>query len=234
MTRKAAHYLIAALLAVLAVSAGRVVANATPPVEPGKFYDTSYTTEGFNYKIVVPNVGIDGVDGPLYNARQDFNNNMDGFAAQFIRNYVDEHTSVMPATNYLYLGKNVLSGKIGVEVFAEGAAHGFDDYATHNTNTLTGEPISLTDLFTDLESGLESLSYYSKSFLTTKYGADGYDATAVEPVYRNFHNWAVAEDGMRIYFGEIASHAAGNVMITLPWGVFHGVFNPAMKDVVGA
>ncbi|UFS96232.1 RsiV family protein [Nocardia huaxiensis] len=230
MTREAVHYLLAALMVVFAVCAGRVIAHAAP----GEFYNTSYTKQGTNYLVEVPNVGIDGVDGPLHNARKDFDNNMDGHADRFIATYVGEHVSLMPAANYLYLGDHVLSGKIGVNVYQEGVVEGFEDYATHNTNTVTGEPISLLDLFTDLDSGLQALSYHSQALLDSTYGVDGYDRTAAEPRYANFHNWAVAVDGMRIYFGDIASHAAGNVMITLSWNVFHDVFNPAMAEVIGA
>ncbi|QLY30151.1 RsiV family protein [Nocardia huaxiensis] len=231
MTRKAAHYLIAALLAVLAVSAGRVIAHATPA--PGEFYETTYTLEGADYKVQVPNVGIDGVDGAYYWARQDFNAAMNGYAEAFI-GYAGDGYTVNTSVNYLYLGHHVLSGKIGVSVFQQQAAHPWEEFATHNTNTLTGEAITLSTLFSDLDGALQLLSSHANEELTWMFGADGYSRDAVSADAVNFDKWAVSDDGIRLYLGEVASHAAGNVVLTLAWKNFGSVLNPEMKDVVGA
>ncbi|MEV6771639.1 hypothetical protein AB0N05_23745 [Nocardia sp. NPDC051030] len=81
---------------------------------------------------------------------------------------------------------------------------------------------------------MQTLSNYSQTELTLRFGADGYYRNGASADAVNFRDWAVGWDGLRLYFGTIASEARGNIMLTLPWSALQGVLNPNIKSVVGA
>ncbi|WP_169815646.1 RsiV family protein [Nocardia inohanensis] len=229
MKRPLAHALLAGLLVILATAAGSVIARATP----NGFRDTSYVIEGAHYKIQVPHVDIDGADGPYYLAREEFDTAMRAYADVYaLRTASDLRGDT--SSNYVYIGAHVLSAKLGVNFMYTHGAHPSEEYVTHNTSTDTGQAITLPDLFTDLNSGLDKLSDYAKATLDAKYGAGSYWSPGIAATESNFQNWTVSKDGLRIYLGEVVSHAAGNIVVTVPWSELGNLLKPQMKTVLGA
>lgn len=224
MKRQPARLLaIAAVFAALASGSASVIARA----EVDRCHGTTYTLEGYNHKVEVLQLG-----GCTTQARQEFNDSLRLAADAYIAR-VDNTTSVHTGdNNFMYVGTHIVSAKLGVEIYKEGAAHPFDEFLTHNTNIDTGKAMVLADLFTDLQTGLNLLSEQSKVQLDKLPRATGYSKSAITPTAVNFQNWVATKEGMRIFFGEIASHAAGNIDITIPWNTMDKVLKPGMKTVL--
>lgn len=224
MNRRPARLVaLAAVFTALAAGSATVIARA----EVDRCHGTTYTLEGNNYQVEVLQLG-----GCTTESRQEFNDSLRLAADDFISR-VNNTTSVHTYNqNFMYVGTHVVSAKLGVEIYAEGAAHPFTDFVTHNTDIDTGKALTLQDLFSETLDGLKLLSTQSKVLLDQMPRATGYTPSAITPAVENFRNWVATKDGMRIYFGEIASHAAGDIDITIPWSAFDKVFKPGMKTVL--
>ncbi|MFB7717594.1 RsiV family protein [Nocardia sp. NPDC056100] len=227
MRRRAlAHLLTAAVLAGLTASAATVIAHA----DTG-FRMSEYTLTGSNYKVSVPRTDIDGVDGPYLAARDEFNSSLRGAADGYIAK-VTPTLNLSTSVNFTYVGPHLLSAKLGVNYFAEHAAHPYEDFTTHTTSLDSGKAIQLQDVFTDLNAGLTVLSKQAAILVPKTNAGDTYYKDGILPTVDNYRNWAVDSGGMRIYFGEIGSHAAGNIVITVPWSALSSVLSPQMKALV--
>lgn len=228
--RKTVHLLLAMVLAALTMGAVSVVARGEAVVG---FRSSTYTLEGHHYKVDVPRFDIDGVDGAYLQARDVFNRSVRRAADIYIARAGD-HVDVKTGTNYVYTNQQVLSTKFSVSIYAEGAAHPYEDFITHNTRTETGKALVLRDLFKDVNSGLAVLKDQAATLVPQATHGEPYYKDALLPKEDNYRHWAVAKDGLRIYFGEIASHAAGNIMITIPWQALNNVLKPEMKAALTA
>lgn len=224
--RSLAHLSLAAVLAALTVSAATVIAHA----DTG-FRTSEYVLTGDNYKVSVPRVDIDGVDGPYLAARDEYNGALRQAADQYI-SQVTPTLNLTTSVNFTYVGPHLLSAKLGVNFFQEHGAHPYELFVTHTTDTDTGKALRLSDVFTDLDAGVNALSRQAAILVPKTNAGDGYYRDALLPTEVNYQNWAVDSGGMRIYFGEIASHAAGNIVITIPWSELRGVLSCHMKTLV--
>lgn len=228
--RSGLHLLVAVLLAVLTLGAVGVVARGDVVVG---FRAGTDTLSGKNYKVEVPRFDIAGVDGPYLQARNEFNGSVRSAAEKYI-SQVNSHLDLKTSSNYVYTNQRVLSTKMAVSFYAEGAAHPYEEFITHNTSTESGKALALKDLFISVGNGLFVLSQQAQVLVPKTGAGDSYDQSALYASEDNYKNWAVAKDGLRIYFGEIGSHAAGNIMITVPWSALDKVLKPEMKAVLSA
>ncbi|MFC9997871.1 RsiV family protein [Nocardia sp. NPDC127526] len=219
----AAHVLLAFVFAVLTTVSGAVIARADTP---DRLHGTEYTIKGYQYEVRVPQLA-----GGTETERASFNEAMRLSADEYI-GYVDHVTSVYPAhSEVVYIGAHVASGKLGVEIYKEGAAHGYEEFVTHNTWLATGQPVYLADLFTDFQGALNVLSEQAAVLVPQTAAGENYSRAAIEPYAANYEKWAVTRDGLRVYFGEIGSHAAGNIHITVPWSAVEHLMLPEMKTI---
>lgn len=111
------------------------------------------------------------------------------------------------------------------------AAHPLDFVATIVIDSRTARPITLDDLFTDTQAGLNRLSAQTKLLLPAAYGRgntpDG-DLPGNAPVAKNFHNWVPTAKGLEIHF-EDYQFAHGLPVITVPWPALTDVLAPSMQ-----
>jgi hypothetical protein len=111
------------------------------------------------------------------------------------------------------------------------AAHPLDYVTTVVIDSRTARPITLDDLFTDTQAGLNRLSEQTKILLPAVYGRastpDG-DLPGNAPLSKNFHNWVPTATGLEIHF-EDYQFAHGLPVITVPWSTLNDVLAPSMQ-----
>jgi hypothetical protein len=194
------------------------------------FTATTLHLEGAGYKIDVPQVS-----GGKADPRTEFNDAMRAGAQEWIDRINRPGDSVTGGDSQVVrIGSQVLSGHLVVVMYSEGAAHPNSNDFAHVTNIATGKPITLPDLFTDLQQGLNTLSTQAEAQVQQNPRATGYSKSLLTPVVEHFHTWVATPEGMRIYLGEIASHAAGNIDVTVPWSALDGVLKPGMRAIVSS
>ncbi|MEU0504131.1 RsiV family protein [Nocardia sp. NPDC005998] len=195
------------------------------------FAATTVHLEGAGYKIDVPQVS-----GGKADARTEFNAAMRAGAQQWIDRITGPGDSVTGGSDsqVVHIGAHVLSGHLVTIVYGAGAAHPNSFDSAHVTNVDTGTAITLSDLFTDLQQGLNVLSTQAQTLVEQNPRATGYSKSELTPVAEHFHTWVATPEGMKIYLGQIASHAAGNIDVTVPWSALDGVLKPGMRAVIGS
>ncbi|MGW4772159.1 RsiV family protein [Nocardia sp. NPDC004278] len=78
------------------------------------------------------------------------------------------------------------------------------------------------------------LSTQAQTLVEQNPRATGYSKSELTPVAEHFQTWIATPEGMKIYLGQIASHAAGNIDVTVPWTALDGVLKPGLRAVVGS
>ncbi len=234
--RKFAAFAIAGVLTatLTACAAGVEHGELTPAAgqqqvcAQGGFTAASVRLQGPWYTVDVPQVA-GGTDA----ARTEFNTAMRGLAQGWI-DRVDGTIVLEPGTGQVtYLGTRVLSGLLVVSVNG-GGAHPNNALETHVTNADTGAPITLTDLFTDVQAGLDVLAEQAAIEVPKTRAGDTYSKSGIEAAEFNYRLWLATPGGMEIHFGEIASHAAGDIVITVPWSKLASVLKPGIREVVSS
>jgi hypothetical protein len=114
--------------------------------------------------------------------------------------------------------------------FHKGAAHPLDYVTTVVIDSRNASPITLDDLFTDKQAGLNRLSEQTKLIFPKVWGggAPMPDLGGNAPVAENFHNWIPTADGLEIHF-EDYQFAHGQPVITVPWSQLTDVLAPDMQ-----
>lgn len=85
-----------------------------------------------------------------------------------------------------------------------------------------------------IQQGLNVLSTQAQTLVEQNPRATGYSKSELTPVAEHFQTWIATPEGMKIYLGQIASHAAGNIDVTVPWTALDGVLKPGLRAVVGS
>ncbi|MEV5834238.1 RsiV family protein [Nocardia sp. NPDC052112] len=213
--------------AVTSTGASTTVAESP---QASAFTATTVTMVGDYYRVDVPQV-----DGGTYVARFGFNRAIQDGVLQWIGHNSLPMDSVSSRDSQMVrIGTKVLSGHLIVTVYGDGAAHPNSFDLAQVTDIDTGKSITLSDLFTDLQQGLTTLSTQAEALVQQNPKATGYSKSLLTPVAEHFQTWVATPDGMRIYLGEIASHAAGNIDVTVPWSALDGVLKPGMRAVVSS
>ncbi|WP_054813511.1 RsiV family protein [Nocardia arizonensis] len=198
-----------------------------PQAAPGAFAVSSVRLQGPNYTVDVPQV-TGGSDA----ARTEFNDAMRALAQTWI-DRADATTTLQPGYGQVtYTGTRVVSGLLVVSVYSEGAAHPNNSMESHVTNGDTGRAITLADLFTDVQAGLNLLAEQAAIEVPKTRAGDTYFKSGIEATEFNYRLWLATPGGMEIHFGEIASHAAGDIVITVPWSKLDSALKPGIRDIV--
>ncbi|WP_433726221.1 RsiV family protein [Nocardia sp. CA-129566] len=226
MKKTAAAVLISVLFAVLMAcgSSDRADSSAAPA-----FTATSVRFEGPWYSVDLPQVA-----GGSDDARTDFNEGMRAEVDPFLRNAAEKQQVKGFKSEVAHIGRHVLSGVLGIEV-SDGYLHPITFKRTHVTNIDTGKALTLPELFTDVQKGLDVLSAQAAVQIPkTRVGPNSYDKQRIEPTVENFKDWLAMPDGLRVYLGEIASHALGYIDITIPWSELDRTLKPGLRAVVSS
>ncbi|WP_433756549.1 RsiV family protein [Nocardia sp. CA-135398] len=226
MRKTAAAVLVSVLFAVLTAcgSADRVATPAAPA-----FTATTVKLEGPWYSFDLPQV-----EGGPDDARTDFNEGLRAELDPFLRDAAETRKVSGFHSEVAHIGRHVLSGVLGIEV-ADGYLHPITFKRTHVTDIDTGKALTLPDLFTDLPKALARLSAQAEVQIPkTRVGPNPYDKQRIAPAVENFKDWLAMPDGLRVYLGEIASHALGYIDITIPWSELDGVLKPGLRAVVSS
>lgn len=115
--------------------------------------------------------------------------------------------------------------------YHEGGAHPVDYVTTIVIDTRTAAPITLDDLFTDKQAGLDRLSSQTKLLFPRTYGNRGPmpDVPSNAPMPANFENWIPTADGLEIHFKEDQFGPGLMPVITVPWSELTALLAPDMK-----
>ncbi|MBH0777183.1 RsiV family protein [Nocardia bovistercoris] len=202
---------------------------AQAPQHAGGFSAASVRLEGPGYRIDVPQV-TGGSDA----ARTEFNNAMRALAQTWIDRVETTFTLEPGHGQVTYIGTRVVSGLLVVSTYGEGAAHPNNAYESHVTNADTGAAITLRDLFTDTQAGLNALAEQAAIEVPKTRAGDTYFKSGIEATEFNYRLWLATPGGMEIHLGEIASHAAGDIVITVPWSKLDSVLKPGIRDIVSS
>ncbi|MFI6364424.1 RsiV family protein [Nocardia sp. NPDC050630] len=228
MRKSAAAVLVSVLFAVLTAcgSADRAVAPAAPA-----FTATSIRLEGPWYSFDLPQV-----EGGTDAARTDFNEGLRAELDPFLRSAAQDRAVKGFNSEVAHIGRHVLSGVLGIEVEVDGGKlHPTTFKRTHVTDIDDGKALTLPDLFTDLQRGLERLSEQAAVQVPkSRVGTNPYDKQRIAPAVENFKDWLATPGGLRVYLGEIASHALGYIDITIPWSELDAMLKPGLRAVVSS
>ncbi|WP_216913754.1 RsiV family protein [Nocardia noduli] len=234
---------LAAALAVAAVLTATMTAcaaglesgaAAAPPAgvptatAPGGYCATTLRLTGPGYELDVPQVS-----GGTEVARDAFNTAMRGLARQWI-DQVEQTFTLKPGSGQVtYLGSRAISSLFVISTYSEGAAHPNNAYESYVIDARTGDEITLDDLFADVDHGLSLLADQAAIEVPKTRAGDSYSKSGIEADEYNYRLWLATPGGMEIHFGEISSHAAGDIVITVPWSKLDSALKPGMREIVG-
>ncbi|WP_072806483.1 RsiV family protein [Rhodococcoides yunnanense] len=135
-----------------------------------------------------------------------------------------------------YIGPGVVSAVLDTSWDANPpGAHPTYVIATVTVDTATAQPVTLQDLFPDLQAGLQRLSEQSALLLPDTAAGPGFEPSGIAPTPNNFANWTPSAGGMNIRFGDyqVGPHAIGLVDVTVPWSALADVADPQVIDSLG-
>lgn len=108
---------------------------------------------------------------------------------------------------------------LSIYAYYAGAAHGVTALEAHNFSLPDVLPIDLSQLFAE-EDYLEYLSDVVPGYLYQQTQLEeGSVTSGLEPEKANFENFAIQQEGLRLYFEvyQVASYAEGEQQILIPW-----------------
>jgi len=115
--------------------------------------------------------------------------------------------------------------------YAQNAAHPNDTVSTVVIDSRSATPITLKDLFTNEQAGLDRLSQQTKQLfpvVTTGTGPTPMaDAPGNAPVEANFANWIPTPQGLEIHFADYQL-AHGLPVLSIPWSALDDLLAPGM------
>ena len=118
--------------------------------------------------------------------------------------------------------------------YAQKAAHSIDTVSTVVIDSRSATPITLKDLFTNEQAGLDRLSQQTKQLFPAVVGrpAPMADDPGNAPVEANFANWIPTPQGMQISFNDEQftrdAPPHGLPPLTIPWSALDDLLAPGM------
>jgi len=220
----------------IAPATGTAGAEATTP-ESMPYTETELRVDGstgrVTYDVVIPQI-----EGGNSAVTAEFNESMRAaLQDQIDSSGTDAFTLSSQEHQVAHIGEHVISGLLVTSWNADPpGAHPTPIVATVVVNADTAAPITLADLFPDLDAGLRRLSEHCATLLPATAAGPEFDRTGIEPVVKNFANWLATPAGMEIHFDDyqVGPHAVGLVTVTVPWDVLGDVVDPQLADVVSS
>ncbi len=113
--------------------------------------------------------------------------------------------------------------------YTQNAAHPSDWVSTVVIDSHTAAPITLKNLFTDEQKGLDRLSQQTKELAPGVFGfgpAPMADAPGNAPTEANFAHWLPTTQGIEIHFNDYQLGPHGLVVVTVPWSAVDDLLAP--------
>lgn len=212
--------------------------DSIPPAPTNRPASYSFTTERVSGATdrVVYDVNIPQIEGGDASVIAEFNESMRAALQDQIDGFGNESFTLTDARpGPTFIGQGVVAAVLNTSWDANPpGAHPTSVIATVTVNTSTATPVTLQDLFPDLEVGLQRLSEQSAALLPDTVAGPDFERSGIEPVERNFANWIPSAGGMNIRFGDyqVGPHAIGLVDVTIPWSALADVVDPAALATV--
>nr|WP_224770161.1 RsiV family protein [Mycobacterium simulans] len=142
-----------------------------------------------------------------------------------------------PDTDWLFESKSTVSfravaiAEVIVGVYsAKEAAHPTNYVSTVVIDSRSAKPVTLADLFSNEQDGLNRLAEQTKVIFPRVYGGGPTpmpDEPGNKPIAANFANWIPTSAGMEIHFADY-QFGHGLPVITVPWPALTDVLAPDM------
>ncbi|WP_280419213.1 serine/threonine-protein kinase [Nocardia carnea] len=215
------------------VSSAPVSATGTTP--SGSGYTRAWAQVQGDKGNVSWNVRIPQVSGGTAAVADRFNNSVRAALQDQIDNAPASAELTSGPPDDLHIGPRVLSALLTT---ARTSGPSPDEpkklLATITINADNAEPITLRDLFPDLDAGLTRLSGEAARLLPETAAGPDFDRREIQPRTKNFHHWVATDKGMAIHFEEdsVAPPGKGLISIIVPWRALADVLDPALAEVV--
>ncbi|MFI1461379.1 protein kinase domain-containing protein [Nocardia carnea] len=209
--------------------------SATGTVPAGGYTETSAEVRGDNGDVSW-NVRIPQVSGGTAAVVDRFNNSVRAALQDQIDNAPVSSELTNGPPNTLHIGPRVLSAVLTtVRKSDPPSGEPKKLLATITIDAGTAEPITLRDLFPDLDAGLARLSGEAERRLPETAAGPDFDRREIQPRTKNFHHWVATDQGMAIHFEEdsVAPPDKGLISITVPWRALADVLDPALAEALG-
>lgn len=116
--------------------------------------------------------------------------------------------------------------------YGTGAAHPIEGVSSLNYDMKTAKTLALRDLFLKGSNFLRVISDYCLANLAAReVGNEKWRNEGAGPEERNYQNWVVVPEGIRIHFNkyQVASYAEGEQTVVVPFSVFEGMLKPEKR-----
>ncbi len=192
-------------------------------------------------------------DNPVYTAKADvptlqgsddmrvvqFNNEMTGLTQEEIARFKDNARmgSHMPGSQgsgynqtYELLSPpgNIISIKLSINTYIEGAAHPGTISRVVNYDLENGRDLTLDQLFKPGIDYLQIIANYCIADLKNRPIDFESNSSGADPLPENYGNWNITADGLLITFDEyqVAAYALGPQLVTIPWSELKTSLDP--------
>lgn len=133
------------------------------------------------------------------------------------------------------VGEKALSGVLLTNASASDADSPIPLVRTVVVDASTGATITLPELFTDSETGLNRVLEETETLGPQESSvAPDFDSSTLTATEETFQYWTPDSDGLTLYFdqGLVGPTAAGIVTLTIPWANLDDVMDPGKADIV--
>ncbi|MGN5235766.1 RsiV family protein [Rhodococcus sp. SJ-3] len=193
----------------------------------------SGSTDRVDYAVEIPQIG--GGDPAVVD---EFNESMQAALQDLIDGRGTERYTLATGTQEVTrIGEHVVAGLLITSYnMNPPGAHPTALVSTVVVDTDNATPVTLQDLFPDLQAGLDRLSEQSALLLPETAAGPDYVREGIAPEENNFADWLPTPEGMQIRFGDyqVGPHAIGLVDITVPWDELADVMDRAILPVVSS
>lgn len=227
---------------VIAISASLVGCSghpSTPPQSTTAHATANYTVKRSDERGATDNnaktwnISVDLISGGDPQVTRVFNESARAVVNRQLGSYQHGDTVsswTFQTTPTIYFGGASIAELIEGVFMGKGAAHPLNTIGTVVIDSRSGKPLTLSDLFTDKQAGLNRLAEQTKKIFPTQYANSVLldDDPGVAPTDENFAHWVPTPPGLVLFFSDY-QFGHGTPRITVPWPALHDLLAPGME-----